>query len=184
MSNIFYSVKKREAKSNNNSLRKNGQVPGIIYGEFLEKSIPITMKAPDLNKMLRSNNSGSIIEIDLDGEKFNCVVKDIQKGLLNEIIHFDLQYTKPSEVIKMKIPVKYIGQENLMTKRLLLDASTSFIEFQGPVEKIPEFIEVDVSSMNINDKIFIKDISIPSDVSVLDDPELLLGVINPASSAK
>ena len=63
MSNIFYSVKKRDAKSNNNSIRKSGQVPGIIYGEFLEKSIPITMKAPELNKMLRSNNSGSIIKI-------------------------------------------------------------------------------------------------------------------------
>lgn len=184
MSNIFYSVKKRDAKSNNNSIRKSGQVPGIIYGEFLEKSIPITMKTPELNKMLRSNNSGSIIKIDLDGEKLNCVVKDIQKGLSNEVIHFDLQYTKPSEVIKMKIPVKYIGQENLMSKRLLLDANTSFIEFQGPVEKIPEFVEVNVSSMNINDKIFIKDISIPNDVTVLDDPELLLGVINPSGNAQ
>ena len=184
MSNIFYSVEKREGKSNNKSLRKSGQVPGIIYCEFLEKSIPVTMKAQDLSKMLRSNNSGSIIEIDLDGEKLNCVVKDVQKGLLNEIIHFDLQYTKPSEVIKMKIPVKYIGQENLMTKRLLLDTNTSFIEFQGPVEKIPEFVEVNVSDMNINDKIFIKDISVPNDVTVLDDPELLLGVINPASSTK
>ena len=62
MSNIFYSVEKREGKSNNKSLRKSGQVPGIIYGEFLEKSIPVTMKAQDLSKMLRSNNSGSIIE--------------------------------------------------------------------------------------------------------------------------
>ena len=84
----------------------------------------------------------------------------------------------------MKIPVKYIGQENLMSKRLLLDANTSFIEFQGPVEKIPEFVEVNVSSMNINDKIFIKDISIPNDVTVLDDPELLLGVINPSGNAQ
>ncbi|MBM6861890.1 50S ribosomal protein L25, partial [Clostridium saudiense] len=56
MSNIFYSVEKREGKSNNKSLRKSGQVPGIIYGEFLEKSIPVTMKAQDLSKMLRSNN--------------------------------------------------------------------------------------------------------------------------------
>lgn len=184
MSNIFYSVKRRGTNSNNKSLRRAGQVPGIIYGEFLEKSIPVTMKTPELKKMLRSNNSGSIIEIDLAGEKLNCVVKDVQKGLANEIIHFDLQYTKPSEVIKMKIPVKYIGQENLISKRLLLNASTSFIEFQGPVEKIPEFIEVDVSAMNINDKILVKDISIPNDVTVLDDPELLLGVINPSGSAQ
>ena len=84
----------------------------------------------------------------------------------------------------MKIPVKYIGQDNLMIKRLLLDANTSFIEFQGPVEKIPEYIEVDVSDMNINDKIFIKDISVPDDVVVLDDSEVLLGVMSPVGTAK
>lgn len=179
MSNIFYTVEKRDVKSNSKSLRKAGQVPGIIYGEFLEKSIPVTMNESELRNMLRNNNSGSIIEIDLNEDKFNCVVKDVQKSLKNEILHFDLQYTKPSEVIKMRIPVKYIGQENLIIKRLLLDTNTSFIEFQGPVEKIPEYVEVDVSDMNINDKIFIKDISIPNDVTILDDPELLLGIINP-----
>lgn len=60
-------MQKRDVKSNNNSPRKSGQVLGIIHGEFLEKSIPITMKVPELSKILRSNNSGAIIKINLEG---------------------------------------------------------------------------------------------------------------------
>ena len=183
MSNISYTVQKKEYNSNNKTIRRSGQVPGVIYGEFLNNPIPITMDYIELKKMLRSNNSGSILKINLDGKNLNCVVKDVQKNLLHELIHFDLQYTKPSEVIKMKIPVKYIGQENLMAKRLLLNANTSFVEFQGPVEKIPEFIEFNVSDMGMNEKILVKDISVPDDVTVLDDPELLLGIITPSSKS-
>lgn len=183
MSNISYTVQKRDNNSNNKIIRRAGQVTGVIYGEFLKTPIPVAMDDIELKKMLRTNNSGSIIKINLDGETLNCVVKAVQKNILHEVIHFDLQYTKPSEVIKMKIPVKYIGQENLIVKRLLLDANTSFIEFQGPVEKIPEFIEVNVSDMKMNEKILVKDISIPDDVVVLDDPELLLGIINPSSKS-
>ena len=179
MSNIIFNLQERNLNENQKALRKIGEIPGIIYGEFLDKPIPVKMKDLELRKMLKSNNSGSIIPFSLNGKKFNCVVKEVQKSNFNEILHIDLQYTKPNEVIKMKIPVMFTGQENLIVKRLILDAGTTSIEFQGCVEKIPEYIEINVSDMNINDKIFVKDITVPEDVIILDNPDILLAVINP-----
>ena len=128
--------------------------------------------------MLRKNNSGSIIQVNLDGKKLNCVVKEVQKNNLKEIIHVDLQYTKPNEVIKMRIPVRSIGQEALESKRLILQTYNSFIDLQGSVEEIPEFIEINVSDMKFEDKIFVEDIAIPESVIVLTDPKTLLAVVN------
>ncbi|MBN1068258.1 50S ribosomal protein L25, partial [Clostridium botulinum] len=70
-------------------------------------------------------------------------------------------------------------QENLETKRLLLETFTPFLDFQGDVEKIPEFLEVNVSKMNCEDKLFVEDINVPKDILVTTDPKTLLAVINP-----
>lgn len=178
MSNLAFKVYERNVKTNQSKLRKTGQIPGIIYGEFLDNTIPIKMCNAELRRMLRKNNSGSIIEIELDNKKFNCVVKDVQKNNLHEILHVDFQYIKPNEVIKMRIPIKIIGQENLESKRLTLETHNLFIDLQGNVEKIPESIEINVADMKADDKVFIEDIVIPQEITVLSDPKTLLAVVS------
>lgn len=178
MKNSSFKVYKRDEKTSQKKLRRLGQTPGVIYGEFLKDSISIQIPTVELEKLLRTNNSGSIIPIDFDGKILNCVVKEVQKNSLQEILHVDLLYTKPNEVIKMRIPVNYVGQESLEAKRLLLETHNSFVDLQGSVEKIPEYIEVNVSDMKFEDKVFVEDIAIPEDVAVLTEPKTLLAVIN------
>lgn len=178
MSNVAFKVYQRDTKENLKNMRKSGQVPCIIYGEFLEESIPVKMNKPELINMLKANYSGSIIPFDLDGKPFNCVVKEVQRSNINEILHMDLQYVKPNEVIKMSIPVKYFGQENLELKRLVLETFNQSIELQGNVEEIPEFIEINVADMNFNDKLLVKDIAIPESVTVLSNPDTILAIVH------
>ncbi len=178
MSNIAFKVYERNEKTNQNKLRKNGQIPGIIYGEFLDSTIPVKMCNAELRRMLKKNNSGSIIEVELEDKKLNCVVKEVQKNNLHEILHVDFQYIKPNEVIKMRIPIKTIGQENLESKRLTLETHNLFIDLQGNVEIIPESIEINVADMQADDKLFIEDIVIPQEVTILTDPKTLLAVVS------
>ena len=178
MSNIAFKVYERNVKEDQKKLRKTGQIPGIIYGEFLDSTMSIKMCNAELGRMLRKNNSGSIINLDLNGKNLNCVVKEIQRNNRQEILHVDLQYVKPNEVIKMRIPVKCVGQSVLESKRLLLETHNSFIDFQGDVEKIPEYIEVNVAEMNFEDKIFVEDIVVAEGVTVLTYPKTLLAVVS------
>ncbi len=178
MTNSSFKVYERNVNTNQKGLRRTGQTPGIIYGEFLDNPLPIQISTSELKQMLKTNDSGSIIAINLDGKILNCVVKEVQKNNLHEILHVDLQYTKPNEVIKMRIPVKYIGQEALEPKRLVLETYNSFVDLQGSVEKIPECIEINVSNMNFEDKIFVKDVAIPEDVTVLTDSNTLIAIAN------
>lgn len=178
MSNLAFKAYERDVKLNQNKLRREGQVPGVIYGEFLENPIPVSMNDIELNKMLKNNNSGSIINIELNNKKFNCVVKEVQKDNLHKVIHVDFQYIKPNEVIKMRIPIKVIGQENLESKRLTAETHNLFIDLQGNVDKIPESIEINVADLNAEDKILIKDIDISEDLTIITDPEAILAVVS------
>ncbi|MEG1255904.1 50S ribosomal protein L25 [Clostridium sp.] len=178
MKNTIFNVYKRDSNESSKKIRKSGNVPCVIYGEFLEKPIPAKMNKSELTKMLSSSNSGSIILFNVDGKELNCVVKDIQKNNLHEILHFDLQYVKPNEVIRLSIPVRYIGHENLESKRLVLETFNPRIDFQGNVEKIPEYIEINVGKMNFNDKVFARDINVPEEVTLLTPEETLLAIVN------
>lgn len=179
MNKLAFTVSKRIlSKSNINSLRKEGQVAGIIYGEFLKDSIPVQILSSDLKKLLKTNSSGSIIPLNLNGNIKNCVVKDVQKDISGNIIHIDFQYVIDNEVIKMNIPLNYTGQELLHVKRLVLETHLPSLELQGPVELIPEYIKVDVSHMNFNDQLLAKDINIPTGISLLTDPSSILAIIN------
>ncbi|MFR1707352.1 MAG: 50S ribosomal protein L25 [Clostridium sp.] len=178
MQSTAFKVYERNSNENLKRLRNLGEIPCVIYGEFLEEPINSKMNKSELMKMLKTTYRGSIIPIDVEGKSLNCVVKNIQRNNLNEIIHFDLQYVKPNEVIKMTIPINYIGQENLESKRLVLETFRPYLDFQGSVEKIPEFIEVNVASMNFNDKIFAKHITIPKDVTLLTPEDTMLAIVN------
>lgn len=65
------------------------------------------------------------------------MLKKVQKNERHEIIHVDFQYIKPNEVIKMRIPIKFIGQDILEGKRLTLETHNLYIDLQGDVRKNP-----------------------------------------------
>ncbi|WP_040329142.1 50S ribosomal protein L25 [Clostridium ihumii] len=160
-------------------VRKLGKVPGIIYGEFLETNIPVKMDEPSLLKLLNANSDGSIIQLKVNDCMKRCVVKKVEKDCVtNKIMHVEFQYVKENEVIKLRLPVKFVGHENLALKRLVLENNLNDIELQGPVEKIPEYLEIDVSSLEYNDKIFVKDIKLPDDIKLITNPDTLVALVN------
>lgn len=186
MNQITFDIAKRTDGEKNKSLRKNGQIPCIIYGEYLENSIPAKISSKNLTQLVRNNSKGAIIKLKCEGQTKNCVVKDIQwDPVTRDFLHADFQAVNPNEVIKMKIPVDFFGMDNLQLRRLVLNTTLSDLEMQGQVEKIPEHIRIDVKSMNYEDKIFAKDINLPDGVRLITDPETLVAVItgsNPSSN--
>lgn len=179
MSQLAFEIKERKLSEKNKNLRRNGEIPGIIYGEFLKKAIPVKIEKSSLLQLLKSNSKGSILKLNLKDKTRNCVVKQIQKdNLTGEILHVDFQYVKENEVIKMKIPVSYEGMDKLLSRKLVLETYLSELEMQGNVEKIPEFIKIDVSNMDFDDKLSAGDIKLPEEIRLITEPDTLLAVVN------
>ncbi|KGM96593.1 5S rRNA E-loop-binding protein [Clostridium novyi A str. 4552] len=179
MSQAAIVINEREKTDTTNKIRRNGQVPCIMYGEHLEKAIPIKVDYNELMKLLRENSKGSILKLGLNNEIRNCVIKEIQKDTVSgKVIHVDFQNVNKNEVIKMTIPIDFTGINNLQLRKLILETFITEIEMQGKVEEIPENIVIDASTMNCDDKIFVRDIKLPEGIRLLSEPDALVAVVN------
>lgn len=177
MSNLMFNVYDRAKDEKAKVLIKKGQVPCIIYGDGLKESIPVKIEKNELIKLMNSNTQSSLIPLVLNGQTTTCIVKELQKSVYGKVIHIDFQAVSANEVVKLKIPVNFVGMDNLEIKRLVLETFTPELEVHGIMAKMPETLEVNVSNMNFEDKIFAKDIKLPDDISLMTEPETLLAVI-------
>lgn len=176
MANPAFNISERISNEKAKVIRRNGQVPCVIYGGSLEKAIPVKMKKNELLKLISSNTSSSLIPLSINGETKTCVVKELQKDVYGKVIHVDFQTVSKNEVLKLKIPVTFVGEESLETKRLVLETFAPEIEVQGIASSMPETLEFNVSNMNFEDKVFAKNIKLPEGISLMTDPETLLAI--------
>lgn len=160
------------------ALRRKGNIPGIIYGQYLDNPTTIKIVGPSLNKLLKDNSKGTIVRLNLNDKIDNYIVKHVQKNALTgDILHVDFQYISKNEVVKMKIPVEYVGVKDLETKKLYLNVTISEIEMQGDAEEIPEYIKIQVSQMEYGHKIFASSINLPDGVKLLTNPDVILAIV-------
>lgn len=177
MSELAFKVEEKLANEKAKAIRRNGQTPGVIYGEFLDNPISIKIANTQLPKILKTHLTSSVVSLEVNNDIKNCVIKDIQKDMYGKIIHVDFQYVKANEVIKLKVPVTFEGQGALETNRLVLETFASEIEVQGVVEKLPEKIDIDVSDKKFEDKILAKDVTLPEGVHLVTAEDTLLAVV-------
>ncbi|MCI6190948.1 MAG: 50S ribosomal protein L25 [Clostridium sp.] len=177
MSELAFKVEEKLANEKAKAIRRNGQTPGVIYGEFLDNPISIKIANTQLPKILKTHLTSSVVSLEVNNDVKNCVIKDIQKDMYGKIIHVDFQYVKANEVIKLKVPVTFEGQTALETNRLVLETFASEIEVQGVVEKLPEKIDIDVSDKKFEDKILAKDVTLPEGVHLVTAEDTLLAVV-------
>ncbi|WP_052447272.1 50S ribosomal protein L25 [Clostridium polynesiense] len=179
MSQSAINVMERNPQERVKALRRDGIVPGIIYGSSMDKNIPIKVDSIELARVLKYNSKGSILKLEINDKKWSCLVKEVQKEHLGDgVIHVDFQHVKSDEVVKMNIPITYTGRENLQLNRLVLESLQPELELQGPAEDIPLHFDIDVSQMQFEDKLYAKDIKLPDNITLLTDPETLLAVVN------
>ena len=177
MSELAFKVEEKLANEKAKAIRRNGQTPGVIYGEFLDNPISIKIANTQLPKILKTHLTSSVVPLEVNNDVKNCVIKDIQKDMYGKIIHVDFQYVKANEVIKLKVPVTFEGQGALETNRLVLETFASEIEVQGAVEKLPEKIDIDVSDKKFENKILAKDVTLPEGVHLVTAEDTLLALV-------
>lgn len=179
MQNLVFNIDERNEKGK--KVRMKGEIPCIIYGESLEKSISCKITQKEMLKLL-SSPKNSVLSLNLNGTTEKCVLKEVQRNTFGEIIHLDFQYVRKGDSIKLKVPVSYTGQGFLESKGLLLESIVSEIQLQGQPEDIPEGIKIDVSKLNYGDTILAKDLSIPTDLkSDIEGEEVVARVVSLSS---
>jgi large subunit ribosomal protein L25 len=165
-----------QGKGASRRLRRAGKVPGILYGGKGEPS-NITLEHLKLLTVIDNEKFySSIINLKLDGQAQQAIVKDIQlHPARNAVLHVDLQRVLADQPIRIHIPLHFLNaatSPGVKVQGGLVSHLRNDIEISCLPKDLPEAIDVDMGAMNLNDTIFLKDLKLPPGVTV---PELTQG---------
>lgn len=172
--------KNHSGSSANKKLRKNGYLPGNIYGKGME-SIPVIVNRSELIKKINTFGRNSIFKLEADDEKsFNVLIKEIQTSPIEGELHVDFQQVSLKEEVKADVMIKIIGKELIETQKLILSHQLDTLIVKGLPQDIPDSIEVDVSTLKVGDVVTVGDISLPEGIICENDSEHIVVSISPS----
>jgi len=159
-------------------LRKEGLIPGIIYGKHLETPIAVACKRNDLLKKYKEAGYSTPLTLTGDDKLDQLVlIQDIQLDPVTDmLIHIDFLAVNKDEKVTTEIPIKMIGEspiEKLGEGKIQL--IKDFVEVEAFPQDLPHDITIDISVIQtMNDTICVKDLKVSDKVEILDDAEQVI----------
>ena len=146
-----------KGKSRTRALRREGQVPSVLYGHNVEPlSFHLNIRA--LNQLIRAQET-PLVQIELDGKSWQCILKDVDYHPVTDLpIHADFQVLQEGEKISLTVPFRFTGTpkgqiEGGNTQYVLSDADIVCLP-----KDIPAFFEIDIVDLGIGEGIHIRDL--------------------------
>jgi large subunit ribosomal protein L25 len=162
-------------------LRKQGLVPGVVYGGG-DEPVPFAVDALALRSTLM--HGSAVLDLKVDGGKAQpVIVKDVQNHpLRGEAIHLDLLRVDMNKPIHAVVVLELTGGEEApgVTEGGVLSQETRELNIEALPDDIPDSITHDVSGLEMNETLTLSVVSVPQGVTLLDDvDETVIATITP-----
>jgi len=163
-----------QGKGASRRLRHAGKVPAILYGGHKEAERLVLDQQNLLTMIANERFYSSIVQVkNSNGTQQEAIVKDVQMHpARNVVVHVDLQRVVENERIRIKVPIHFKGETispGVKTQGGVVSHMRADVEVVTLPKDLPEFLELDLSGMNLNETKFLSDIPLPAGVSI---PEL------------
>jgi len=152
-------------------LRVEGSIPAIIYGKSGNQSVAVKQEAfRDL--MRAKGNAASLINLDVDGKKMLSLIKEFQRHpITQKFLHIDIQEIDPNAPMSAAIPVRVVGEAyGVKTDGGTLAIVSQTVNVRCLPKDLPEFIEVDVTELKVNESIHVGALKAPAGITFPGDP--------------
>ncbi len=161
-----------KGKGASRRLRHAGLLPAILYGAGSEPTM-IALKQNEVFHSLENEAFYShILTVNVAGKKEQAILRDLQRHPSKPIVlHMDLQRVKADEEIRVHVPLHFKGEdiapgiktEGGTVSHLLLEVDVSCLP-----KDLPEFIEVDISDLHLNESLHLSDLKLPKGVTLVE----------------
>lgn len=174
-------VRERAGKGVARSLRREGKIPAVIYGDKKE-SVKIQMSENAANvEYNKGRMFTALCELDLAGEKHTLLARDIQLHPVTDVVeHIDfLRVTKKTK-IAVNVPVNFINENASpgLDQKGILNVVRYTVELLCSAMDIPEALDVDMAGKEIGDAVKVSDAAMPEGASpVIDDRDFTIATI-------
>src|SRR6266852_8354617 len=164
--------------------RRAGRVPGVIYGN---KQPPVTISVDDADlrqRILAGRFLTTIYDIDLEGNKHRVIPRDFQLDAVRDFpLHVDFMRLGEGATIRVSVPLHVQNAEAApgVKRGGTVNIVTHTIDLECSVDNIPQYIEADVSTLEISYSLHLSDIKLPAGVKSLSREDATLVTIVPPS---
>lgn len=168
-------AEKRDMTIKAKKLRREGYVVGNVFGKELKDSIPVTMTKKDVDKLLKSNHKGSQIMLEIDGQPYDVLIKNLDfNPLAGRLDSIEFQALVSNEMVHSVAEVILANHDKV--KEGVVQIELPEISYKALPAALVDHVQVDVANMKIGDVIRVKDLDIASDkdISIKNDPEAIV----------
>ena len=164
-------------------LRRAGTVPGIVYGGEAAAIAIETNHNDLLLKLKKEAFHSSIINLVVDGKKEQVLLRDYQTHAYKPLVlHIDFQRVDATHELHIKVPLHFVNEEAGPGVKLnggLVNHVLTEVEVHCLAKDLPEFIEVDLGTLNIGESIHLSQLKLPNGVKLIahTSDDVVVGVV-------
>ena len=165
-----------EGKGASRRLRHAAKIPAIVYGGELK---PVSIQIDHEAIWLASQHEwfySSILDLSLDGDVQKVLLRDMQRHpFKQQIMHLDFQRVDENKVLRTAVPLHFLNEDKSpagKSAEVVVTHELNEVEIECLPKDLPEFIEVDLSTLAVGQIVHLSDLNLPAGVII---PELKLG---------
>ena len=174
MSNVSFAVsavaRKDLGKADVRRLRRTGGVPGVIYGGKGEP-VSITMKQNEISRHLQDEAFYShILDLSVDGTEEQVILKDVQRHpFRQEIMHIDFLRIVKGQKLTVTVPLHFTNEDAApgVKEGGVVQHVINEVEIEVLPRNLPEYLEVDMSAVEMNGHVSLSGINTGDDISIV-----------------
>jgi large subunit ribosomal protein L25 len=181
---IKATVRPRAGKGAARAVRREGRVPGVIYGGN-EPPRTISLDDAELRQRIFAGRFlTSIYDVEIDGKKHRVIPRDFQLDPVRDLpVHVDFMRLAEGATIRVSIPIHVINSDQSpgIKRGGAVNIVTHTLDVRCPADAIPDAFEVDLSGLEINHSRHLSDLTLPPNVRPLVQGNATLVTIVPPS---
>jgi len=163
-------IRDKTGKVATKEVRRNGKIPAVLYG--LKDNFSFSVCPNNLGDILKAKGQNSLIDLDLEGDKKRKVLlKDYQSHPLRERwVHVDFLEVDTTKVVKVSVDVNLVGKSAGEKMGGLVNQVIKVLHIECLPADIPQFVEVDITGVELGQVLHVSDLSLPDKVKILHKP--------------
>ena len=179
MGNVVLQAKNRQKAGSAESrrIRSAGGIPAVIYGKS-GKAVSIQLDAVDFLRSTKGISESTIVKVEVEGKSYDAFVKGAQRNIIDgNILHIDFYEVDSNTTLRAKVSVILLGNPIGVREGGMLENPLREIEVECLPKDLPGRIEIDVSGLQANHSIHIRDIPLSSGIRLISNPDQVVALV-------
>ena len=179
MGQVVLSAKNRQSKGSVEArkIRRAGRIPAVLYGRS-GKAISIDLDALEFTNGVRNISESTIVKVEVDGKSYDAFVKDTQRNIIDgNILHVDFYEVESGIALRARVSINLKGNAIGVREGGVLEFPLHEIEVECLPKDLPERIEIDISTLGVNQSIHVRDIPLADTIRLISASDQVVALV-------